>query len=214
MVDVPALALWCAALDADVLALQEVDVAMARSGRADTVAVVAAACEMDAAFGPALTVGRGRYGVALLVRGLVTSHEVVPLAGPPGAEPRVALVGRVAVDHEELSIVVAHLSPEAPRPQLDEVGRLAQEQSGPLVLLGDLNVGGDVCRPALAERGLALVSGDDPTFPASAPVARIDHLATRGVTAERSWVLPRAPVSDHLALAADVAQPPGGSPLG
>src|SRR5687768_5971995 len=119
VVDVDALASWCAQLGADVLALQEVDVAMVRSGRVDTVARIAAATGMAGVFGPALAYRGGEYGNALLVRGAIVAVDVHPLAAIEGDEPRSLLVAEAQVDAGPLMVAVAHVSPQHPRAQLD-----------------------------------------------------------------------------------------------
>ncbi|MEO6120960.1 MAG: endonuclease/exonuclease/phosphatase family protein, partial [Acidimicrobiales bacterium] len=75
-VDTALLAGYLAGWRPDVLALQEVDVGVARSGRVDQATEVARAAGMTVAFGAACRRGiRGRYGNALLVRGEVTEVE-------------------------------------------------------------------------------------------------------------------------------------------
>ena len=72
----------CATLDADILALQEVDVGVPRSGKADLAKVAADACGMAYYFAKARKHAyRGQYGNALLVRGSINDVEVVPLSG-------------------------------------------------------------------------------------------------------------------------------------
>jgi endonuclease/exonuclease/phosphatase family metal-dependent hydrolase len=107
VVDVGLLARSCAALGADVLGLQEVDVNLRRSNDADTAAEVAAECGMVFVFGEAIAIRGGRYGNALLVRGAIDDVEVVAL---PDTEPRAAIVARVVPDGgPALSVCVTHL---------------------------------------------------------------------------------------------------------
>ncbi len=82
---------------------------------------------------------------------------------------------------------------------------LAAETLDRVILLGDLN-------GALDDRGLApLTSRMTPaeegfgfSWPASFPVARIDHVLTRTATPVTTWTLPATP-SDHLPVAAGIA---------
>src|SRR5690242_5898910 len=72
----------CVSLDADVLALQEVDVGVPRSGRANLAKVAADACGMAYYFAKARKHAyQGQYGNALLVRGSIGDVEVVKLSG-------------------------------------------------------------------------------------------------------------------------------------
>src|SRR3954465_10854759 len=72
----------CAGLDADILALQEVDVGVPRSQHADLAKIAADACGMNYFFAKARQHNsRGAYGNALLVRGTIADVEVVKLTG-------------------------------------------------------------------------------------------------------------------------------------
>ena len=227
-VDVDRFGAAVAGLDADVLALQEVDRLQERSHRADLTAVAAEAMAAVAhRFAPALSgapgtwrragaadpVGTPQYGVALLSRVPVTSWDVVRLPALPGRVP-VLFPGRrwpVVVRDEPRVAVVArladgltvagtHLSfiPWWNLVQLHQLVR-ALPTSGPLALAGDLNL-----RPAAAARttGLApLASGL--TYPAPEPYEQIDHVLGRGLRARGGQAV-RLPLSDHRALVVDV----------
>ena len=85
---------------------------------------------------------------------------------------------------------------------------IAGERLERVVLLGDLN--GTMNDRSLANitsqlRSAQGAAGDGIGFswPASFPMARIDQIMTKGVTPDRSWVLP-ATGSDHLPVAARV----------
>src|SRR5262245_1882638 len=73
----------CAALDADVLGLQEVDRRQARSRFVDQAALVARRLGCRSVYGPVIARGLvGRYGNALLVRGTIDEVEKVQLPRP------------------------------------------------------------------------------------------------------------------------------------
>ncbi|MCW2679702.1 MAG: endonuclease [Frankiales bacterium] len=210
-------------LDADVLALQEVDRSQERSHGADLTGVAAQAGGFAAhRFAPALTGTPGRwvragsedagpqYGVALLSRLPVLSWEVLPLPALPGRvpvvfpgrrfalvqdEPRVAVVARL---EGGLAVGCTHLSfvPWWNRLQLRALVRRLP-RTGRLVLMGDLNLPTDV---AVRTTGLhPLAAG--PTYPAHAPVQQLDHVLARGV--EGTGQVRRLPLSDHCALVVD-----------
>lgn len=198
VVDVPLVAHTCRALDADILGLQEVDRFARRSGRHDLAAVVAAECGMHHAFGAAHRLGLlGRFGNALLARAPVTDVEVVRLPG--GGEPRACLVAAVG----RLAVACTHLSRDrdVSARQLDAVVDLLTARPRPRLLLGDLNrrdheVG------LLAERGFS-VAGGPPTYPASAPRLRVDHVAVDGMRIGAVDAPPSA-VSDHRPLVVEL----------
>ena len=196
-VDVKLLATACAALEADVLALQEVDDGLRRSSDTDTAATVAQACGMAHVFGPAIEVRGGRYGNALLVRGGIDDVEVIPLED---TEPRSAIVATAVVGDLRLSVGATHLGLRGQaKGQLPILLDALRARPGPRVLLGDLNLHPeDVVAP-----GFTRVEGG-PTFPAKAPRRAIDHVLLDGLEATAAVVVP-LPVSDHRALVVEVA---------
>jgi endonuclease/exonuclease/phosphatase family metal-dependent hydrolase len=198
VVDVALLARTCAALEVDVLAIEEVDRRVRRSGWRDLAAHVASACGMRHVLGAVHRIGPlGRYGNALLSRRRIGDVDLLRLPGD-GA-PRGAIVARTA----DLSVAVTHLSRNRERSavQLDVVCDALLARPGPHVLLGDLNRRDhEVGR--LAERGFT-VAGGPPTYPAGDPRLRIDHVAVTGL-AIVSIEAPPVPVSDHRPLVVEV----------
>lgn len=208
----------CAAVDelaADVVGLQEVDRATARTGGLDQPAMLARATGMAAHFGRAIRLGGGGYGNVVLVRGEVV--EVSNLHLPSHNEDRMAILARVAptgsgtgVDDRPWWVAVTHLEnrrrggPDDGPAQLEAVleglDRLAGSERA--VLLGDLNMGPDRVEPALAARGYRPAIGP-PTFPSHRPRERIDWIAVRGAGVDAVWV-PDVRVSDHRPLVADL----------
>lgn len=234
LVDLDRFAAAIAALDPDVLALQEVDQHQPRSHRADLTAVAAeamGACESRFAatmagvagtdwstIGPSAVPGGAAYGVALLSRCPVRRWRSVtlPRIRTPlpwlRRDPR-----RLVLQREEGRVaVVAELdTPEGPLTvagtHLSFVPGWAQWQ-----LLG--------LRRALAPSAAAVILGDlnmgrrsaprttgfrllaaDPTYPAGLPRRRIDHVLIRGdVGNVVATRTPRLPLSDHRALVVEL----------
>lgn len=232
-VDVASFAAAVKSLDADVLALQEVDRFQPRSGRADLTAVAAEAAGADdhlfvAALagtpGATWTAATGEeqpdsaaYGIALLSRHPVTAWETVrlppvPVPAPvrhPGRrlpalvrdEPRVAVAAVVDTPLGAMTIANTHLSfvrwwnGRQLRLLMRSLGQLPR----PLLLAGDLNMGPDRAFAATGLTGIA----DHLTFPWDRPRVQLDHLLADPPLRARTWVR-RLPVSDHLALVADL----------
>lgn len=192
-----------ASLRADVLALQEVDVRVRRSGFRDQADAAARATGMNVFFGPATRLGvAGRYGNALLTRGVIETARVLALAG--SQEPRAAVVAEVVVDGVRLSVAATHLSHvrDEALHQLALVVAALGGMPAPRALLGDLNLDAEDVRPLVAPADLSLADAAAPTFPARG--ARIDHIAVAGLRFVDVEV-PDTPVSDHRPVVATVA---------
>jgi endonuclease/exonuclease/phosphatase family metal-dependent hydrolase len=200
----------CAGLDADILALQEVDVGVPRSQEADLAKVAADACGMNYYFAKARKHAyRGQYGNALLVRGDISAVEVVPLSGDhrhtvrlgpivlkPFREPRNAIIATVTVGGAQLSVGAGHFAadPTARQAQLTTAAARLTERAAPRVLLGDFNVKWRQAAQWLRPFGLTLAEAHlDPALQTG-----IDHVAVDGLTVthvETRWLA----ISDHPA---------------
>ena len=219
------------ALDADVLALQEVDLEQPRSAGVDQTALAAEAMGAIAhRFVPTMaglpgvwTAARGgesgsRYGIALLSRHPVISWDVVPLDALPVVvplvvgprrvalvrdEPRAAVLAKIATPLGALTVAATHLSfvPGWGVRQLRHVARQLRSRRGPVVLMGDLNTGPRAAARASDLR--PLVAGL--TFPSNRPVRQLDHVLARGVVVSTGQVH-ELPLSDHRAVSADVLE--------
>jgi endonuclease/exonuclease/phosphatase family metal-dependent hydrolase len=235
-VDLEAAAEAVAALGADVVALQEVDRGLPRTGGVDQVAELAARTGLHGVFAPALlgdpdtrwtAVGDGDaggagYGVGLLSR--VPLRDVRRVALPGGGdgqrspraslrnpgwdrEPRVALVAALEVGGAALRVATAHLSYLPWR----GLAQLRTAAAAVAALDGPAALIGDLNLPAWPVRtalpGSWTHVPSAPTYPAWRPRVAVDQLAVRGgLTASDVTVGPRA-TSDHLPLLATLTLP-------
>jgi endonuclease/exonuclease/phosphatase family metal-dependent hydrolase len=209
-----ALAAACAGLDADILALQEVDVDLPRSQHADLAKVVADATGMTHVFAKARRHNyRGQYGNALLVRGTIGDVEVVRLRGDhrhnvtignlvltPFREPRNAIIATVGVDGRQVSVGTGHFAtePAVRQRQLDTAAQRLSRRAQPRILLGDFNIGWAQAGRWLEPYGLRLAESGG-----IGAQQGIDHVALDGLSAvrvETRWL----PISDHAAKIVDV----------
>lgn len=194
-----------AALNADIIALQEADfrtgqrpAALARDAILDRTGLVPLPLAKN-------DVSLGWHGIALLARPDLRATSVYryPL---PGLEPR----GAVAVDLPNLRIVGVHLGllRRSRRRQLDHI---REELSGlperPTIILGDFNEWSLKVGLGRLARHYSIVS-PRPTFPASYPVGVLDRIAHSDDLGVRLLDVPRPPnarhPSDHLPILAEV----------
>lgn len=201
------------ALDADVVALQEVDRNVARSGGADQPRLLGAALDMHHAFGAFFPYQGGEYGMAILSRFPILREHTLRL--PDGNEPRVALFAELETPSgERLLVVNVHFDWVADDSlrfrQVQALGAVLDTVSLPTILLGDFNdVPGSrtIRRWASSFEALAKPAADRFTFPSTGPTKEIDHIM---LTPAAAWegrsalVVGDSLTSDHRAVVARV----------
>jgi endonuclease/exonuclease/phosphatase family metal-dependent hydrolase len=150
----------------------------------------------------------GNWGIAVLTRLPVTSHETISLGqAPDELVSRAALICSViAPGGWPLRLVCTHLSPRLSSPaQLYRLTQYLARTPVPTIIAGDLNM------PRLATwvAGGYVPAVRGRTFPADWPLVQLDHLlANPGLTCLAAAVLP--PVgSDHLPVRARFSVAPG-----
>lgn len=200
-------------LNADIIALQEVDDQARRSGGVDQASWLAERLGMHASYGAFMDFQGGRYGLAILSRRPILSHESWRL--PEGNEPRVALATRIETDAGKVVTAVAvhfdWVKDDGFRyAQAMETLRQIQTLDTPWIVFGDFNdvpesrtmnafrqVGKDATKP----RDSAT------TFPADQPRIEIDYIMTGPPSAwepTSSWVIPESVASDHRPVVTDL----------
>jgi endonuclease/exonuclease/phosphatase family metal-dependent hydrolase len=206
---------------ADLAALQEVDRHLSpRSGHLDQAGWLADRLGLDMAYGPVVDLGptaagpdgaRRQYGIALLSRLPLHEPRNLLLTRPRGGEQRGLLGAVVDVDGRALRAFCTHLQHRSRTERLAQATQIAESMaadSGPLVMMGDLNARpGD---PEIAPLTDVLddawgVAGDGAgfTFDAATPHARIDYILTLDLAVRSAQVLP-TDASDHLAVVAEL----------
>jgi endonuclease/exonuclease/phosphatase family metal-dependent hydrolase len=221
-VDLAAAVAGVRALDADVIALQEVDRELARSGRQDQPLVVAEALagtpggEWSWSFAPALVgddlrpltgpdPGGPAYGNVLLSRLPLEAVEHLRFPTAGGGEQRTALVGTVRVGSRPVTVAAAHLSNRQGynARQLRVLQGAMAGRAAPRVLAGDLNLPSLVLVSTSRRGWPESVRGA--TFPSSRPAQQLDHVLRNdpaAVLRVRGGRVVAGPVSDHRALVA------------
>lgn len=195
-------------LDADVVALQEVDSDHWVKGGIDQLAFLAEAVGFEAAAGPTIRNGNSHYGNALLtrlpLRG-VRQHDLTVR----GREPRCAIAAELDVDGLPLYVVTTHLGlgQRERRAQLRMLaGMMDDESAERLILLGDMNEWIPGALQPLHSR--MAPSPRLRTFPARRPLLALDRLWVRPRGSLRDvrvhWSRAAAVASDHLPLVASI----------
>jgi endonuclease/exonuclease/phosphatase family metal-dependent hydrolase len=131
-------------------------------------------------------------------------------------EPRAALAAELDTPEGPLTVVCTHLSPGRPQQathsqpghnvlQLRYLHIALRVAPRPLVLLGDLNLRGEIPAQLTGLRPLATA----PTYPAARPRFQIDHVLADGdVVAAGEGQSVNTGVSDHRALVVDMTLTP------
>jgi endonuclease/exonuclease/phosphatase family metal-dependent hydrolase len=198
-VDVERIAAVIRSVKPDIVALQEVDRNVGRSGRVDQAEELGRLTGMKAIFGRAIDLDAGQYGNAVLTRLPVRGWSNYPL---PGAEPRALL----EIEFEGFRFFATHFDvgrDESRR--IESVAEINRRAKGAAVLAGDLN--------AVLESGplKALAAGwkiagegqSLPTIPSPAPARQIDFVLLRPADGWRVMevrVLDEPVASDHRPL--------------
>ncbi len=171
-------------LEADVIALQEVDFGYHVRQGVDQLRVLSDATGLGSVWGPVLYRARGQYG-----NGLLTRHEVLEVRGidlsVPNYQRRGALDVELDVHGVRVRVIAAHLGLGLGERQV-QVRRLLTvldraPEDEPLILLGDFN---EWRPPSAPLRRLHRRFGRTPgvrSFPARFPMLALDRI----------WVQPR-----------------------
>lgn len=217
LVDVARIADELRATGADIVALQEVDVGVARSGRIDIPAELAQRLSMTSVFGKNIDYQGGDYGNAILSRFPVEEAKNHHYRMLREGEQRGLLSARLRTSHGPLVVMATHLDYRPDDSErlsnAAEIEELTAELDAPAVLCGDFNdLPGSAVHAALAadwtDAWIAAGVGDGATYPAAAPRKRIDWLLVRtdGRLRPVRAEVPATAASDHRALVVELAR--------
>ncbi|HEU4748691.1 MAG TPA: endonuclease/exonuclease/phosphatase family protein [Gemmatimonadaceae bacterium] len=204
---------------ADIALLQEVDRGTTRSGKADQPALLASLTGFNVAFGKTLDYQGGDYGIAVLSRWPISADSLIRLPVVPpqnrsgvSHEPRGALSALIQVPGGTVEVLNTHIDASREdfyrRQEMTTLLQLAtrsiRDQRRSTLVGGDLNaepgsavidmIRGSVLRDPWPECG----QGAGLSFPASAPVKRIDYLLLPADWRCVSATVLETDASDHL----------------
>lgn len=206
-----------ARLNADIVALQEVDKLVERSGRVDEPRVLGEQLGMQHAFGAFMPYQGGEYGLAILSRFPIRHSHALRL--PDGNEPRVALLAELALpDGARVLVVNVHFDWVANDTlryaQVEALATALDTVSLPTILLGDFNDqpgSRTLTRWQQRFRTLAKPADDRFTFSSTKPAQEIDHILVAPAAAWGSAtlrVITDTLTSDHRPVVARITRIP------
>jgi endonuclease/exonuclease/phosphatase family metal-dependent hydrolase len=166
-------------IDAVVLALEEVDNELPRSGGVDQSKHIATSLGAERLFAGAWDSEGGSYGIALLSKLPILRAERFDLPASNGFEPRVGIDALVCAGGRPLNVVATHADflPWAAAAHAEALGERVADRSD-VVLMGDFNIPPEhesirgIVRDGLTD-AIALFT-NEPTFAQS----RIDYVFT------------------------------------
>lgn len=193
------------ATGADIVALQEVTLDHA----GDLVARLARKTRMQLVDGTLFDRGVGRYGNLLLTRRRVLGETLHDIA-VAGREPRGVVDASIDLDGRPVRVLATHLglASRERRPQFEQLARLLDGASVPVILMGDFNVWLGSCAFAPLRRA-GFVSTSVRSYPTwCLPLLPLDRILVRApAVLARSWRHAQPPAgvaSDHFPVVADV----------
>jgi len=215
-----------AAQGPDIVALQEIDAGLTRSGFVDQACMIADELHMFLHFHPCLQVERGQYGNAILSR---FPMELVKADGLPVVpslcrdEVRGALWVKIQLDYCSVQMITTHLGLTV-RERICQAEILLGPQwlahrdcMSPVIFCGDLNT----LPASRIYRSFGTVLADtqraankrqlSPTWPSIFPFLRLDYIFVSPLVNVQSASVIRNPLtaiaSDHLPVVAEVDLP-------
>lgn len=211
--DIARLAAVIKAAEPDLVALQEVDVGVRRSGGVHQVSELGRLTGLTARFGPTQHYEGGLFGNAILTRLPILDEVIQPLPySEPTAErqtyPRGALALTLqAPDGRPLRFISTHFQHNVPEDRVAEARAINALFAAPgdtlrTLLAGDFNAQPEEEPMAILEQAWAhaMDAARAPTAPSVNPRTRIDYILHRPAAAFRvisSEVLGEAMASDH-----------------
>lgn len=192
----------------DLVALQEVDQNTKRTRGVDQVAKLGELTSMHPAFGKALSLQGGGYGVAMLSHWPLENVATHALPADAGTEPRAALSATVTAGDKgpKIQFIVTHVDHrEDATARIKQVAKLRElfpPSDAPAILAADFNdtPESEVIRGLLAEWTDTAAGQKLLTYPSNPPTSKIDYILVRPAAKWRvveTKVVEEAVASDH-----------------
>jgi alkaline phosphatase D len=215
-IDLPRIATILRESQADIIALQEVDRDVARSGRVDQAQVLADLLDMHLAFGGNISLQGGEYGNAILSRFPIHSFQNSTLPNDETGEQRGVLRAEIAFPDSIPLVVLSTHFDHRPDPKLRVASVkfinelvLNEDPHSLVFLAGDLNaVPSSSVLAELDSHWVRSTNHEHPTIPVENPTRQIDYVLWRNsplnppifVRSLETRVLAETIASDHRAI--------------
>ena len=194
----------------DLVALQEVDKNVKRSGEIDQTSELARLTQMHGRFGKQIPYEGGDYGQAVLSRFPISELTVHWLPGEPERQRRIAAAGIVDLGTRKIVFASTHLhhnNVEFREQQAAALNDLFRDSEHPVILAGDINAYPDSRVLEILERGWSNGTAKTTnclTFPAVNPKHQIDYILYQpqraGLISRKPEVIDESLASDHRPL--------------
>jgi endonuclease/exonuclease/phosphatase family metal-dependent hydrolase len=204
---------------ADIVALQEVDRGVERTGRRDLIAELASLTGMNYAFGKNIDYQGGDYGNAVLTRFQILKQQNHHYKMIRPGEQRGLLKALLTLEGKQLLLLNTHLDyrrDDAERlSNMDEIKEILEQHKGMRVILcGDFNDIPDSrthrkARETFVDVWGRVGKGEGLTYSSTQPQKRIDYIFAkkeRAVAPIRAWVV-ESNGSDHLPVVVEFKRP-------
>jgi endonuclease/exonuclease/phosphatase family metal-dependent hydrolase len=209
-VDLSRIAQVISACSPDLVALQEVDQGVNRSGNVLQAEKLAELTGLNAEFAKQIEYDGGEYGQAILSRWPISDYEVIWLPGKPDREQRIAAIARIDIPHRPILFATTHLHHNNAEIRLEQTVAINRELATrplPIILAGDLNAEPSSDPIAEMKKFWTVLSSpnDLNTFPSDRPVKQIDYVCFRPQNAFRTIsteVIAESVASDHRPILA------------
>jgi len=183
-------------INADVIAIQELDSATTRSKRVVVLNELAERVNMHASYSASIEYRGGKYGVGILTRVKPLSTSKISL---PGKEEKRSLL---IVELKDFVICCTHLSltRDDRLTSVELINEVTRKYSKPVFLAGDLNTEPGSAELKILEKEWTIINNQqDCTFPANNPNKCIDFILVRNTENYQMKVLDSRVEAENIA---------------
>lgn len=208
--DLPRIAKVIVTAKPDLVAVQEVDQKVRRTGGVDQTAELAKLTGLNGKFGRAIDLQGGEYGQMVLSRFPIGEFKVHELPNESGREQRIAAAAEIRIGDAGPKILFVsthldHQKDDLRAKQAEKLDELFGKLRTPVILAGDLNTTPQSKPLAILGKNWNSAGTGKPllTIPVEKPVRQIDYVLVRPADRFRvleARVLDESVASDHRPL--------------